>query len=71
MPPDARKAFMNIMTSLIEKSPDPKLLKTLTKIVDEWIRLKVRERGRNGRMEGGRVWRGGKERERERESERE
>ena len=41
MAPDIRKAFINIMTSLIEKSPDPKLLKTLTKIVDEWVRGKV------------------------------
>ena len=43
MAPDTRKAFINIMTSLIEKSPDPKLLKTLTKIVDEWVKVKVRE----------------------------
>jgi len=42
MPSDVRKSFMNILTSLIEKSLDPKLLKTLTKIVDEWVRGKVR-----------------------------
>lgn len=55
MAPDTRKAFINIMTSLVEKSQDPKLLKTLTKIVDEWVKGKVslgeavkgrRERGR-------------------------
>lgn len=38
---DVRKAFMNVLTSLIEKSSDPKLLKMLTKIVDEWVRGKV------------------------------
>ena len=41
MPTDARKAFINILTSLIEKSPDSKLLKTLTKIVEDWIKPKV------------------------------
>ena len=41
MAPDTRKAFINIMTSLVEKSQDPKLLKTLTKIVDEWVKGKV------------------------------
>jgi len=41
MPSDVRKSFMNVLTSLIEKSLDPKLLKTLTKIVDEWVRGKV------------------------------
>ena len=54
MAPDTRKAFINIMTSLIEKSQDPKLLKTLTKIVDEWVRVKVREGGREGGRERGR-----------------
>ena len=48
MAPDTRKAFINVMTSLVEKSTDPKLLKTLTKIVDEWVRGKVREGGREG-----------------------
>ena len=42
MPSDVRKSFMNVLTSLIEKSLDPKLLKTLTKIVEEWVRGKVR-----------------------------
>ncbi len=41
MAQDARKAFISILTSLVEKSPDPKLLKVLTKIVEEWIKSKV------------------------------
>ena len=42
MTQDARKGFVNIMTSLIEKSTDVKLLKVLTKIVEEWVKSKVR-----------------------------
>ena len=42
MPQDTRKAFLNILTSLIEKSPDPKLLKVVTKMVEEWVKAKVR-----------------------------
>ena len=49
MAPDTRKAFINIMTSLVEKSQDPKLLKTLTKIVDEWVKGKVSDGWRWGR----------------------
>ena len=45
-----RKAFINMMTSLVEKSPDPKLLKTLTKIVEEWVTGKVRMGGRGEGM---------------------
>ncbi len=41
MAPESRKAFISILTSLIEKSPDPKLLKVLTKIVEEWVKSKV------------------------------
>ena len=41
LPQDSRKAFTNILVSLIEKSPDPKLLKVLTKIVDDWVKPKV------------------------------
>lgn len=41
MTQDSRKALMNILTSLIEKSPDPKLLRVLTKIVEEWVKAKV------------------------------
>ena len=41
MAQDTRKTFINVMTSLIEKSPDAKVLKTLTKIVDDWVRVKV------------------------------
>ncbi|XP_064401908.1 transformation/transcription domain-associated protein-like isoform X2 [Halichondria panicea] len=40
MPQDTRKAFLNILTSLIEKSPDPKLLKVVTKMVEEWVKAK-------------------------------
>ena len=32
---------MSILTSLIEKSPDTKLLRMLTKIVEEWVKAKV------------------------------
>ena len=41
MTQDSRKAFMSILTSLIEKSPDTKLLRILTKIVEEWVKAKV------------------------------
>ena len=41
MAQDSRKVFINILTSLIEKSPDSKLLKVLTKIVEEWVKSKV------------------------------
>lgn len=38
---ETRKAFVNILTSLIEKSPDSKLLKIITKIVEDWVKSKV------------------------------
>ena len=41
MTQDSRKAFVSILTSLIEKSPDTKLLRMLTKIVEEWVKAKV------------------------------
>ena len=41
MPQDCHKTFFNITTSLIEKSTDTKLLRTVTKIVDDWIRNRV------------------------------
>ena len=41
MPQESRKAFINIMTTLIEKSSDSKLLRVITKIVEEWVKSKV------------------------------
>ena len=41
IPQESRKAFINIMTNLIEKSSDAKLLRVITKIVEEWVKLKV------------------------------
>ena len=41
MPQDTRKSFLNVLTSLIEKSPDTKLLRVVTKMVDEWVKAKV------------------------------
>ena len=41
MPQDCRKMFFSVISSLIEKSPDAKLLKTITKIVDDWIKNRV------------------------------
>lgn len=41
MPQDTRKSFLNVLTSLIEKSPDPKLLRVVTKMVEEWVKSKV------------------------------
>lgn len=41
MAQDCRKLFFSVLTSLIEKSSDSKLLKTITRIVDDWIRNRV------------------------------
>ena len=41
MPQESRKAFINIMTNVIEKSTDTKLLRVITKIVEEWVKSKV------------------------------
>ncbi|XP_039632326.1 transformation/transcription domain-associated protein [Polypterus senegalus] len=39
MSPDMRKNFIQvILTSLIEKSPDPKILRAVVKIVEEWVK---------------------------------
>ena len=36
---DMRKNFIQvILTSLIEKSPDPKILRAVVKIVEEWVK---------------------------------
>ncbi|XP_065834052.1 transformation/transcription domain-associated protein-like isoform X2 [Oscarella lobularis] len=37
---EMRKNFIALLSSLIEKSPDIKLLKAVTKIVDEWVKQK-------------------------------
>ncbi|XP_048580263.1 transformation/transcription domain-associated protein isoform X2 [Nematostella vectensis] len=41
MSPEVRKLFFFIITTLIEKSPDSKLLRAITKIVEDWIKTKV------------------------------
>ena len=38
---DMRKVFLTILTTLIEKSPEAKLLKAMIKMVDEWVRTKT------------------------------
>lgn len=36
---EMRKNFIQvILTSLIEKSPDPKILRAVVKIVEEWVK---------------------------------
>ena len=43
MSTDMRRNFIQvILTSLIEKSPDAKVLKTIVKMVEEWVKAKVR-----------------------------
>ena len=37
MTSDTRKVFFSLLLSLIEKSPDPKLLKTITEVVYKWV----------------------------------
>lgn len=37
---DMRKVFLTILTTLIEKSPEAKLLKAMIKMVDDWVRTK-------------------------------
>ncbi|XP_015774341.1 PREDICTED: transformation/transcription domain-associated protein-like [Acropora digitifera] len=41
MSADIRKLFFFILTTLIEKSPDVKLLRAITKIVEDWIKTKL------------------------------
>ena len=38
---DMRKVFLTILTTLIEKSPEAKLLKAMIKMVGEWVKTKV------------------------------
>ena len=43
MSTDMRRNFIQlILTSLIEKSPDAKVLKTIVKMVEEWVKAKVK-----------------------------
>lgn len=44
MPQDCRKMFFNILTSLIEKSTDVKLLKSIARVVDDWVKNRVSDR---------------------------
>ncbi|XP_068742186.1 transformation/transcription domain-associated protein-like isoform X1 [Montipora capricornis] len=41
MTADIRKHFFFILTTLIEKSPDSKLLRAITKIVEDWVKTKL------------------------------
>ncbi|XP_078376381.1 transformation/transcription domain-associated protein-like isoform X4 [Oculina patagonica] len=41
MSAEIRKLFFIILTTLIEKSPDSKLLRAITKIVEDWIKTKM------------------------------
>ncbi|CAB3995848.1 Transformation transcription domain-associated, partial [Paramuricea clavata] len=41
MDSEARKMFILILAQLIEKSPDAKLLKAITKVTEEWIKARV------------------------------
>jgi transformation/transcription domain-associated protein len=38
---DMHKIFLTVLTTLIEKSPETKLLKALTSMVDDWMRTKT------------------------------
>lgn len=44
---DMRKVFLTILTTLIEKSPESKLLKAMIKMVDEWVRTKITSQNQN------------------------
>ena len=41
MSTDMRRNFVQVLTSVIEKSPDAKVLKTIVKMVEEWVKAKV------------------------------
>ena len=42
MSPDMRKGFIgNILVGLIEKTQDAKVMKAITKMVEDWVKLKV------------------------------
>ncbi len=43
MSTDMRRNFIQVvLTQLIEKSPDAKVMKTVVKMVEEWVKAKVR-----------------------------
>ena len=43
MSPDMRKGFIgNILVALIDKTIDPKVMKAITKMVEDWVKTKVR-----------------------------
>ena len=43
MSPEMRKGFIgSILVGLIEKSSDSKIMKAITKMVEDWVRVKVR-----------------------------
>ena len=43
MSPDMRKGFIgNILVALIDKTQDPKVMKAITKMVEDWVKTKVR-----------------------------
>lgn len=42
MSPDMRKGFIgNILVGLIEKTQDAKVVKAITKMVEDWVKIKV------------------------------
>lgn len=42
MSPDMRKNFIgNILVALIEKTHDAKVMKAITKMVEDWVKTKV------------------------------
>ena len=42
--PDMRKGFIGaILVGLIEKTTDPKVMKAITKMVEDWVKTKVSE----------------------------
>ena len=42
MSPDMRKGFIgNILVALIDKTQDPKVMKAITKMVEDWVKTKV------------------------------
>nr|XP_054766791.1 transformation/transcription domain-associated protein-like [Lytechinus pictus] len=41
MSTDMRRNFVQVLTSVIEKSPDAKVLKTIVKMVEEWVKAKT------------------------------
>ena len=38
---EMRKSFIGNLVCLIEKTPDPKVMKAITKMVEDWVKTKV------------------------------